>query len=78
VFSRAVPWWSRSRCSEKEGKEEASIDSLGAVLGAVAMVGFASVVTLWVTRWAVVTTLAVALVVWPAGAIGLNVIVAAV
>ena len=74
MFSRAVPWWSRSRCSEKEGKEEASIDSLGAVLGAVAMVGFAIVVT----RWAVVTTLAVALVVWPAGGIGLYLIVAAV
>src|SRR5438105_7490438 len=49
---------------KKEGKEEASIDSLGAILGAVAMVAFAVVVTLWVTSWGVVLSLALALVAW--------------
>jgi hypothetical protein len=49
---------------KKEGKEEASIDSLGAILGAVAMVAFAVVVTLWVTRWGVALSLVVALAVW--------------
>ena len=50
--------------AKKEGREEASIDSLGAVLGAVAMVAFAVVVSVWVTRWGVVPTLGAALVVW--------------
>jgi hypothetical protein len=63
---------------KKEGKEEASIDSLGAVLGAVAMIAFASLVSLWVTRWGVIATLAVALVVWLVVAGALYGLVAAV
>jgi hypothetical protein len=49
---------------KKEGKEEASIDSIGAVLGAVAMVAFVAVVSVWVTRWGVVPALGAALLVW--------------
>ena len=63
---------------KKEGREAASIDSLGAILGAVAMVGFAAVVTLWVTRWGVVLTLVVALVVWLVVAGGLYALVASI
>ncbi|OLD91888.1 MAG: hypothetical protein AUG84_02935 [Chloroflexi bacterium 13_1_20CM_4_66_7] len=63
---------------KKEGKEEASIDSLGAILGAVAMVAFAVVVTLWVTSWGVVPSLVVAMIVWFLVAGGLYFLVAAV
>jgi hypothetical protein len=49
---------------KKEGRQQAAIDSEGAVLGAVAMVVFAVVVTVWVTSWGVVVTLLVALAVW--------------
>ena len=62
---------------KKEGREEASIDSLGAVLGAVAMVAFAIVVVLEAWRWGVVPVLAVALVVWVVVAFALYAIVAA-
>ena len=63
---------------KKEGKEQASIDSVGAVLGAAAMVAFAVVVMLWAAWWGIVATLAVALVVWLAVAIGLYFVVALV
>jgi hypothetical protein len=63
---------------KKEGKEEASIDSLGAMLGSAAMIAFAVVVTLWVTRWGVVPTLLVALVVWLAVAGALYTLVASI
>ena len=63
---------------KKEGKEQASIDSIGAVLGAVALVGFALVVVVWASTLGVVACLAVALVVWLAVALALYVIVATV
>ena len=63
---------------KKEGKEEASVDSIGAIIGAVAMVAFAVVIVLWVTRLGVVPSLLVALVVWLAVAGGLYAIVATV
>ncbi len=63
---------------KKEGKEEAAIDSLGAILGAVAMVAFAVAVRMWVIGWGVVATVVVALVVWVAVAAGLYGLVAAV
>ena len=59
---------------KKEGKEEASIDSLGAM----AMVAFAVVVTLWVTSWGVVPSLVVAMIVWFVVAGALYFLVAAV
>lgn len=49
---------------KKEGRQQAAIDSEGAVMGAVAMVVFAVVVTVWVTSWGVVATLLVGLAVW--------------
>jgi len=64
--------------AKKEGAEEASIDSLGAVLGAIAMVAFAAVIVLAASRWGVVVTLAVALVVWLAVAFALYALVATV
>ena len=64
--------------AKKEGAEEASIDSLGAVLGAIAMVAFAAVIVLAASRWGVVVTLAVALVVWLAVALALYALVATV
>jgi len=63
---------------KKEGKEEASIDSLGAILGAVAMVAFAGVVTVWAASWGVVPSLVVAMIVWFLVAGGLYFLVAAV
>jgi uncharacterized protein DUF3147 len=64
--------------AKKEGTEEAAIDSLGAILGAVAMIAFAIVVTLWVTRWGVVASLAIGLIVWLVVAATLYALVAAV
>jgi len=63
---------------KKEGKEEASIDSLGAILGAVALVAFAVVVSMWVTKWGVVASVVVALLVWVAVSAALYGLVAAV
>lgn len=63
---------------KKDGKEQASIDSLGAVLGAVAMIAFAVLVVLTASRWGVVVTLVVALVVWLAVAFALYALVATV
>src|SRR5205823_8191537 len=45
---------------KKEGKEQASIDSLGAILGALAMVAYAVAVVLVVSRFGVVLSLVVA------------------
>lgn len=64
--------------AKKEGKAEAAIDSLGAVLGAVALVGFALVVIFVASRWGVIATLVVALVVWLVLAFALYAIVASV
>ena len=63
---------------KKEGREEASIDSLGAALGAVAMVAFAVVVVVQASRWGVVATLVVALITWLVVAFALYAIVATV
>ena len=56
---------------KKDGKREAAIDSEGAVLGAIAMVAFAVAVAMTVASWGVITTLAVALVLWLVVAVGL-------
>ena len=61
---------------QKEGKEEASIDSLGAILGAVAMLVYAVVVVLWVAKLGVVPALLVAVVAWAVVALTLYSIVA--
>jgi len=63
---------------KKDGKEEASIDSVGAVLGAVAMIAFAVAVILFARGLGVVASLAVALVVWLVAAFVLYAIVAIV
>ncbi|TMD28776.1 MAG: DUF3147 family protein [Chloroflexi bacterium] len=63
---------------KREGKEEASIDSLGAVLGSVAMVAYAAIVVLTVARWGVVLSLSAALLAWLAIAAGLYFAVARV
>jgi hypothetical protein len=56
---------------KKAGKDQAAIDSEGAILGAIALVAFAFVVALTVASWGVVTTLLVALLAWLGVAIGL-------
>ena len=56
---------------KKDGKEQAAIDSEGAVLGAVAFVAFATVVTLAVVRLGVVPTVIVGLIVWTVIAVAL-------
>ena len=56
---------------KKDGKEQAAIDSEGAVLGAVGFVAFAIVVALAVVRLGVVPTVIVALIVWTAVAVAL-------
>ena len=61
---------------KKEGREQASIDSIGAIIGAVAMVAFAVVMVLWVTRLGVLPGLFAALVVWMVVAGGLYALVA--
>jgi len=63
---------------KKEGKEAASVDSIGAILGAIAMIAFAIVVSLAATRWAVVPGLVAALAVWLVVAVGLYGLVATV
>ena len=59
-----------------EGRDEASIDSVGAILGAVAMIAFAVVVSVSVTSLGVVPSLAIALLTWVAVAVGLYFLVA--
>ncbi len=61
---------------KREGKEQASIDSIGAVLGAFAMIVFAVVVALTATRWGPAVSVLVALLVWLAVAVGLYFMVA--
>lgn len=63
---------------KKDGKQQAAIDSEGAILGAIAMVAFAFAVALTVTSWGVVTALVVALVLWLVVAVALYTIVAGV
>ena len=52
---------------KKESKEAASVDSIGAILGAIAMIAFAIAVSLAATRWGVVPGLVAALAVWQIG-----------
>ena len=61
---------------KKEGKEAASVDSIGAILGAIAMIAFAIAVSLAATRWGVVPGLVAALAVWLVVAVGLYGLVA--
>lgn len=56
---------------KKDGKEQAAIDSEGAVLGAIAFVVFAVLVTVLLMHWGVVATTVVALVVWVVVAVAL-------
>jgi hypothetical protein len=63
---------------KKEGKQQAAIDSEGAILGAIAMVVFALVVALSVTSWGVTTTLLVALLGWLIVATALYALVAGI
>ena len=60
---------------KKGGKEQAAIDSEGAVLGALAFLAFAIVVTLVVVRLGVVPTLIVGVTVWTAVAVALYAVV---
>ena len=61
---------------KKEGRQEAAIDSEGAVLGAIALVAFAFTIALTVTSWGVVTALIAGLAVWVLVAIVLYVMAA--
>jgi len=56
---------------EKGGREEAAIDSEGAMLGAIALVVYALLVSLTVAPWGVVISLAVSILVWAALAFAL-------
>jgi hypothetical protein len=62
---------------KKEGKELAAIDSEGAVLGAIALVGFALVARVLFLRLGIGLTLLVALAAWLAIAVGLYALVMA-
>jgi hypothetical protein len=63
---------------KKEGKDEASVDSVGAMLGAAALIAFAVLVVATVTNLGVVPSLLIAFVVWLAVASGLYFLVALV
>ena len=63
---------------KKDGKQQASIDAIGAALGAVAMVAFAIAVIVLASRWGVVATLVAGLIVWLLVAFGLYALVATV
>ena len=61
---------------KKDGKESASVDSIGAMLGAIAMIVFAVFVSLTVKSIGPVPSIAIALIVWLAVAVGLYFLVA--
>jgi hypothetical protein len=63
---------------QKEGRERAAIDSIGAVLGAIAMIAFAVVVSLSVVRLGPVVALGIALVLWLMVAVALYALVEAI
>jgi Protein of unknown function (DUF3147) len=63
---------------KKEGRDEASVDSVGAMLGAVALVAFGVVVLATVAGLGVVPSVLIAFVVWLAVASGLYFLVALV
>ena len=56
---------------EKGGRGEAAVDSEGAMLGAIALVVLAVLVSLTVARWGVVISLALSIVAWAVLAIAL-------
>jgi Protein of unknown function (DUF3147) len=56
---------------KKDGRQQAAIDSEGAVLGAMALVVYAVVVVITVSKLGVVASLVVALLAWLAVAVGL-------
>lgn len=61
-----------------EGRQEASVDSVGAILGAVAMIVFAIIISIAVTKLGVVPSLIIALLEWLVVAVGLYFLVASV
>jgi Protein of unknown function (DUF3147) len=63
---------------KKEGKDVAAIDSIGAVLGAIAMIVFAVFVAVTVVAWGPGPSILVAVVVWLVVAVGLYFAVALV
>lgn len=63
---------------KKEGKDQASVDSIGAVLGATAMTMFAVLVSLTVKSFGPLPSIGVALIVWLVVAVGLYFLVALV
>jgi hypothetical protein len=63
---------------QKEGRERAAIDSIGAVLGAIAMIAFAVVVSLSVVKLGTVVALGIALVIWLMVAVALYALVEAI
>lgn len=63
---------------KKEGRDPASVDSIGAMLGAIAMIVFAVFVSLTAKSLGPVPSVLIALIVWLAVAIGLYFLVALV
>lgn len=63
---------------KKDGKEQAAVDSEGAILGAIAFVVFAVVMTVLLPHWGVISTIAIDVIVWLAVALGLYVLTRAV
>lgn len=61
---------------KKEGKEAAAIDSVGASLGAAAMIAFAVFVSATASTWGAVPSVLIALVVWLSVAVGFYFLVA--
>ncbi|HKC19320.1 MAG TPA: DUF3147 family protein [Candidatus Dormibacteraeota bacterium] len=63
---------------KKDGKDQASVDAVGAMLGAIAMIVFAVFVAVKAKTLAAVPTIVVALIVWLVVAVSLYVLVALV
>ncbi|HET9782979.1 MAG TPA: DUF3147 family protein [Candidatus Dormibacteraeota bacterium] len=63
---------------KKDGKDSASVDSIGAMLGAIAMIAFAVFVSLTVKSIGPIPSIVIALIVWLAVAVGLYFLVALV
>lgn len=63
---------------QNEGRERAAIDSIGAALGAIAMIAFAVLVSLSVVRLGPVVALGIALVIWLMVAVALYALVEAI
>lgn len=63
---------------KSEGKEQAAIDSEGAILGSIALIAFALIVWIFVVKWGVVMTLGASLASWLVIAVVLYVAVRAI